>query len=225
MQAARKWVAEALGTGLLVAAVVGSGIMADRLTDDTALALLANSIATGGALLVLITCLGPLSGAHFNPVVTLAFALRRDIAPLLAMGYLVAQALGGILGTIVTHAMFDLPIWQLSSTGRGGSGQWIAEAVATAGLILAILGALRAAANVAVIVAAYIVAAYWFTASTSFANPAVALARALTDTFAGIAPADLPGFWAAELAGGLLGLALGTWLFAKEKPPSLADGG
>jgi glycerol uptake facilitator-like aquaporin len=220
MTVARKLAAEALGTGLLVAAVVGSGIMADRLTDDTALALLANSITTGGALLVLIACLGPLSGAHFNPVVTLAFALRREIAPRIALGYVLTQALGGILGTLLAHAMFDLPILQVSTALRGGTGQWIAEAVASAGLILAILGALRAGANVALIVAAYILAAYWFTASTSFANPAVALARSMTDSFAGISPASLTGFWGAELAGGLLGLALAHWLFAKEKPPA-----
>lgn len=220
MNTARKLVAEALGTGLLVTAVVGSGIMADRLTDDTALALLANAIATGGALLVLITCLGPLSGAHFNPVVTLIFALRRDIAPRLALLYTAVQSLGGILGTLSAHAMFDLPLVQVSTTLREGPGQWIAEALASAGLILAILGALRAGANVAMIVAAYIVAAYWFTASTSFANPAVALARAVTDTFSGIAPTSLPGFWVAQIVGGLLGLALGQWLFAKEKPPA-----
>ena len=220
MTVARKLVAEALGTGLLIAAVVGSGIMADRLTDDVAVALLANSIATGGALLMLITCLGPLSGAHFNPVVTLAFALRREMTASLALGFVVAQVLGGILGTLLAHAMFDLPIVQVSTTLRGGTGQWIAEAVASAGLILAIFGALHAGANVAMIVAGYIVAAYWFTASTSFANPAVALARAFTDTFAGIAPSSLAGFWAAEITGALAGLALGQWLFAKEKPPA-----
>lgn len=220
MTVARKLVAEALGTGLLIAAVVGSGIMADRLTDDIAVALLANSIATGGALLVLITCLGPLSGAHFNPVVTLAFALRREMTASLALGFVVAQVLGGILGTLLAHAMFDLPIVQVSTTLRGGTGQWIAEAVASAGLILAIFGALHAGANVAMIVAGYIVAAYWFTASTSFANPAVALARAFTDTFAGIAPSSLAGFWAAEIMGALAGLVLGQWLFAKEKPPA-----
>lgn len=220
MTVARKLVAEALGMGLLIAAVVGSGIMADRLTDDIAVALLANSIATGGALLVLITCLGPLSGAHFNPVVTLAFALRREMTARLALGFVVTQVLGGILGTLLAHAMFDLPIVQVSTTLRGGTGQWIAEAVASAGLILAILGALHAGANVAMIVAGYIVAAYWFTASTSFANPAVALARAFTDTFAGIAPSSLAGFWAAEIMGALAGLVLGHWLFAKEKPPA-----
>ena len=210
---ARKLVAEALGTGLLVAAVVGSGIMADRLTDDVAVSLLANTIATGAALVMLITVFAPVSGAQFNPVVTLVFALRREIGVGLALAYVVAQCTGGIIGTWAAHAMFDLPIWQVSTTIRAGTGQWIAEAFASFGLILAILGAIHARANVAIIVAAYITAAYWFTASTSFANPAVALARAFTDTFAGIRPVDLPGFMLAEVAGALLAMGVCGWLF------------
>lgn len=210
---ARQLTAEALGTALLVTAVVGSGIMADRLTDDTALALLANTVATGAALIMLITTFAPISGAHFNPIVTLVFALRREITPALALCYIAAQCAGGIIGTLAAHAMFDLPLLQISETSRSGLGQWTAEAIASFGLILTICGALNARANVATTVAAYITAAYWFTASTSFANPAVGLARSLTNTFAGIRPADLPGFWAAEIAGALIAAAFTTWLF------------
>ncbi len=213
----RRLVAEGLGTALLVAAVVGSGIMADRLTDDTALALLANALATGAALIVLITIFGPLSGAHFNPAVSLVMMLRRDLTPGRATGYAAAQIAGGVVGTWAAHAMFGMDIWQLSQTIRTGPAQWFAEAVATFGLILAILGALRApGANVAVIVAAYITAAYWFTASTSFANPAVTIARMLTDTFAGISPADAPGFILAQIAGALAGMGMGGWLFGRD---------
>ena len=213
---ARKLVAEALGTGLLVTAVVGSGIMADRLTDDAALSLLANTVATGAALFTLITTLAPVSGAHFNPVVTMVATVRRDMTAKLALGYVAAQCAGGIAGTLLSHAMFDLDLIQISTTARTGTAQWLAEAVASFGLILAILGAVRAKANVAACVAAYITAAYWFTASTSFANPAVALARSLTNTFAGIRPIDLPGFWLAECAGALLAATLGTWLYRKD---------
>ena len=211
----RALVAEGLGTLLLVCAVVGSGIMAERLTADVALALLANTVATGAALLVLISLFAPLSGAQFNPVVTLVFALRREISPKLALAYVAAQLTGGVLGTLLAHAMFELPLLQVSATVRSGAGQWLAEAVATFGLILTILGALHARAAVAPLVAAWITAAYWFTASTSFANPAVALARVLTDSFAGIRPADLPGFWLAQVAGALLAGGLGAWLFRK----------
>jgi len=213
---ARKLVAEGLGTGLLVMAVVGSGIMADRLTEDVALALLANAIATGTALYVLITVFGPISGAQFNPVVTLVFALRGELSVGLALAHVVAQCAGGVIGTWAAHAMFDLPLWQISTTVRTGMPQWWAEVVATFGLVLAILGAIRAGAQVATVVACYITAAYWFTASTSFANPAVALARAFTDTFAGIRPVDLPGFWAAQIIGALLAAGLGGWLFARK---------
>jgi glycerol uptake facilitator-like aquaporin len=214
---ARMLVAEALGTGLLVAAVVGSGIMADRLTGDTALALLANSLATMAALLVLVTILAPVSGAQFNPAVTLAFALRREIAPGLALSYVAVQCIGAVAGTLLAHAMFELPVWQLSTTVRSGTGQWLAEGVATFGLLLAIFGTVAAKGPVALVVAAYIGAAYWFTASTSFANPAVTLARAFTDTFAGIRPQDLPGFWLAQIAGALIAAGLAGWLFRPAK--------
>lgn len=214
---ARRIVAEALGTGLLVAAVVGSGIMADQLTNDVALALLANTLATGAALLVLITIFAPVSGAQFNPAVTLVFALRGEMAPTLALAFVLAQVVGGLAGTFLAHGMFELPVWQVSTTVRTGTGQWTAEGVATFGLLLTILGAIHARANVALMVAAYISAAYWFTASTSFANPAVALARAFTDTFAGIRPLDLPGFWLAQIAGALVAAGLAKWLFRPEK--------
>lgn len=217
MITARRLTAECIGTALLVTSVVGSGIMADRLTADTAIALLANSLATGAALIVLITIFAPISGAHFNPVVTLVMALRRDVSVARAIAYVSAQAIGGIIVTFTAHAMFDLPILQLLTSIRTGPAQWLAEAIATFGLIVAILGAMDARANVAIIVAGYITAAYWFTASTSFANPAVALARALTDTFSGIRPIDLPGFLLAEVAGALLATALGSWLFRSEK--------
>lgn len=218
MTTARKLTAEALGTALLVAAVVGSGIMADSLTQDTALALLANTLATGAALFMLITTFGPVSGAHFNPVVTMVFAARRDIAPALALAYVLAQSAGGIAGSLAAHAMFDLPILQVSLTVRSGGPQWVAEIIATFGLLLAILGGLHARANVATVVACYITAAYWFTASTSFANPAVALARAFTNTFAGIRPIDLPGFWTAEVIGATLAAMLAGWLFRADQP-------
>lgn len=218
---ARAVTAEALGTALLVMAVVGSGIMADRLTDDVAVALLANAIATGAALIVLVTCMGPVSGAHFNPVVTAVFWARGDVMPALALAYIAVQLGGGVLGTWLAHAMFDLPVWQMSVTARTGSAQWLAEAVAACGLILAILGALAARANVGLIVAAYITGAYWFTASTSFANPAVTLARAFTDTFAGIRPVDVLPFWLAQGVGAAVAAVLGAWLFrANEKPPA-----
>ncbi|MFC3183053.1 aquaporin [Cypionkella sinensis] len=209
----RRLTSEALGTALLVTAVVGSGIMADRLTDDVALALLANTVATGAALIMLITTFAPVSGAHFNPVVTLVFTLQRAISARLAVGYVVAQCLGGIVGTLAAHVMFELPLLQISETARSGAGQWVAETIASFGLILCIFGAINARANIATTVAAYITAAYWFTASTSFANPAVALARSLTNTFAGIRPADLPGYWAAEVAGALVAAAFSAWLF------------
>ena len=214
----RRLVAEALGTGMLVATVVGSGIMADRLTGDAALALLGNTLPTGAILVVLITILGPLSGAHFNPAVTLVFALRREIEANAAVGYVAAQVIGGIAGTLVAHAMFELPIWQASATVRTGSAQWLAEAVAAFGLVFTILAGLRFRADaIPWLVGLYITAAYWFTASTSFANPAVAVARAFTDTFAGIRPADLPGFIAAELAGAVLAMLFAGWLLAEPR--------
>lgn len=211
----RRLVAEALGTGLLVATVVGSGIMADALTEDEAVSLLGNTLPTGAILIVLITILGPVSGAHFNPAVTLVFALRKRIGVPLAVSYVAAQALGGIAGTVLAHAMFELPLLQVSETLRSGPAQWLAEVVATFGLVAAILGGLRFRPEaVPWLVGLYITAAYWFTASTSFANPAVALARALTETFSGIRPIDLPGFFAAECLGAVLALAVMDWLLS-----------
>ena len=212
----RRLAAEALGTAVLVATVVGSGIMADRLSDDAAVSLLGNTLPTGAILVVLITTLGPISGAHFNPAVTLVFALRREIEANAALAYVAAQIIGGVAGTFLAHAMFELPILQFSTTVRTGAGQWIAEAVAAFGLVFTILAGLRFRADaVPWLVGLYITAAYWFTASTSFANPAVAIARALSDTFAGIRPTDLPGFIAAELLGALLAMAFAGWLLAQ----------
>ncbi|WP_119273662.1 aquaporin [Taklimakanibacter deserti] len=213
----RRLTAEALGTGLLVATVVGSGIMADKLTADTALALLGNTLPTGAILVVLITILGPISGAHFNPAVSLVFALRRDIDWSTAALYTIVQIAGGIAGTIAAHLMFGLPLVEASLTTRTGGAQWFAEAVAAFGLIATILGGIRfASASVPWLVGLYITAAYWFTASTSFANPAVAIARSLTNTFAGIRPGDLPGFIVAELVGAVVGFLLMAWLLRPE---------
>ncbi|MBN8993594.1 MAG: aquaporin family protein [Rhizobiales bacterium] len=215
----RRLVAEVLGTGLLVATVVGSGIMADRLTNDVALALLGNTLPTGAILVVLITILGPISGAHFNPAVTLVFALRREIEANAAAAYVAAQVLGGVAGTLLAHAMFELPLLQASQTIRTGSGQWIAEIVAAFGLVFTILAGLRFRLEaVAWLVGLYITAAYWFTASTSFANPAVAIARAFTDTFAGIRPIDVPAFIAAQLLGAILAMIVAGWLTAEATP-------
>ncbi|MER9463713.1 aquaporin family protein [Mesorhizobium sp. M0387] len=217
----RRLAAEALGTTMLVAAVVGSGIMADRLTDDVALSLLGNTIPTGAILVVLITILGPISGAHFNPAVTLVFALRREIEARTGLAYAVAQILGGIAGTFLAHAMFELPILQVSETVRTGSGQWIAELVAAFGLVFTILAGLRFRSDaIPWLVGLYITAAYWFTASTSFANPAVAIARAFSNTFAGVRPLDVPAFIVAELLGALLAVALAGWLLSEPKPES-----
>jgi len=224
----RRLVAEMLGTAILVATVVGSGIMADRLTDDVAVSLLGNTIPTGAILFVLITVLGPISGAHFNPVVTMVFAVRREFEASAIGPYILAQVSGGIIGTIVAHAMFDLPLLQVSETARTGSAQWTAEAVATFGLLLTILGGLRFKSDaIPALVGFYITAAYWFTASTSFANPAVAIARSITSTFSGIRPADLPGFIVAQILGALIAAALAGWLFAERRneiPPITAQG-
>src|SRR5947209_3427429 len=209
----RRLAAEALGTGLLVATVVGSGIMAETLTKDIALALLGNTLPTGAILVVLITILGPISGAHFNPAVSLIFAIKRDLAPREALAYVAAQIAGGIAGTIMAHAMFALPLLDASLKARTGGAQWLAEGVAAFGLIATILGGIRfERAAVPWLVGLYITAAYWFTSSTSFANPAVAIARSLTNTFSGIRPVDLPGFIAAELCGALIALKLMGWL-------------
>lgn len=212
----RRLAAEALGTALLVATVVGSGIMADRLSDDVAVSLLGNTIPTGAILVVLITIFGPISGAHFNPVVTMVFAARREIAAFSAALYVAAQVAGGVAGTLIAHAMFELPLLQVSETVRTGTGQWLAEAVATFGLVLTILTALRVRADaIPALVGLYITAAYWFTASTSFANPAVAIARALSNTFSGIRPVDVPGFIVAEAIGALVAAAFVGWLLAE----------
>lgn len=212
--------AEALGTGLLVAAVVGSGIMAQTLTQDAALQLLCNTLPTGAALAVLITILGPVSGAHFNPAVSAVFALRRELSRVELAAYVVAQMTGGVAGTILAHAMFALPLVEFSTKVRAGGPQWLSEAVAAFGLVTTILaGARFQKYAVPWLVGLYIVAAYWFTASTSFANPAVAVARALTNTFSGIRPGDLPGFIAAELAGALAAAAFAGWLLRSAKTP------
>ena len=209
----RRLAAEALGTGLLVAAVVGSGVMADRLTGDGALALLCNTLPTGAALVVLISILGPISGAHFNPAVTLALFMRRAIDANGLLAYVPAQIAGGAAGVLLAHAMFDLPLLQLSTTARSGSGQWLAEAVATFGLVFTILAGLRFRSEaIPWLVGLYITAAYWFTASTSFANPAVTIARSLTDTFSGIRPIDAPGFILAEILGAMVAVALAGWM-------------
>jgi glycerol uptake facilitator-like aquaporin len=209
----RRLAAEALGTALLVATVVGSGIMAESLTKDVALALLGNTLPTGAILVVLITILGPISGAHFNPVVSLVFALKRELTPRDALSYVVVQIAGGIAGTIMAHAMFALPLLDASLKARTGGAQWFAEGVAAFGLVATILGGIRfERAAVPWLVGLYITAAYWFTASTSFANPAVAIARSLTNTFSGIRPVDLPGFIAAEFCGAMVALMLMGWL-------------
>jgi glycerol uptake facilitator-like aquaporin len=211
----RRVVSEFVGTAFLLATVIGSGIMAQRLSGgNDALALLCNTLPTGAILTVLILILGPVSGAHFNPAVSIAFGLRGDVPWEMVGTYLLAQLGGAIVGTWTAHLMFDLPVWQLSTHVRTGPGQWLAEAVATFGLLLTILGCVaRSPAAVAYAVGLYITAAYWFTSSTSFANPAVTLARSLSDTFAGIAPAGVMAFVLAQLAGMLAAVGLGRWLW------------
>jgi glycerol uptake facilitator-like aquaporin len=212
---AQRAFAEWLGTAFLLAAVVGSGIMAQKLSGgNVALALLCNTIATGAILVVLILMFSPVSGAHFNPAVTLVFALRGETAWTDAAIYTAAQIAGAIIGVWIAHLMFGLPVLQMSLTERSGTGQWLAEAVATFGLLLTIFGvASRASAAVPYAVGLYITSAYWFTASTSFANPAVTIARSLSDTFAGIAPQGVPAFIAAQLIGAILAIPLASWLW------------
>ncbi len=224
----RRLLAEALGTAFLLATVVGSGIMAERLADgNVALALLANAIATGAMLVVLITMFGPISGAHFNPAVTLCFCVRRGIGGRDALAYAGAQLFGAATGTWCAHLMFGMPILVLGGTVRAGVGQWVGEAVATFGLVAAILGCVRfRPKGVAAVVGLYITAAYWFTSSTSFANPAVTVARMLTDSFAGIRPADVPAFVLAQLAGAVAASLVAGWLFAdprKERCAALSQ--
>jgi len=211
----RRYVAECLGTAFLLAGVVGSGIMAAKLAGGNgALALLCNTLATGAILTVLILTFGPVSGAHFNPAVSIAMVLRRQLPTRVAAMYVGVQIIGGIIGVLVAHAMFELPLWQVSATVRTGYGQWLAEFVATFGLILTIFGcAARTPAAVPYAVGLYITAAYWFTASTSFANPAVTIARALSDTYAGIAPAGVTAFIVAQLSGTAAAVALARWLW------------
>jgi len=212
---AQRAASETLGTAFLLATVIGSGIMAQRLSGgNDALALLCNTLPTGAILTVLILILGPVSGAHFNPAVSLAFGFRGAISwPTVGL-YLFAQLCGAVIGVWAAHLMFELPVWQLSTHIRTGSGQWLAEAVATFGLLLTIFGCVaKSPAAVAYAVGLYITAAYWFTASTSFANPAVTLARSLSDTFAGIAPAGVAAFVGAQMAGMLAAVLLGRWLW------------
>jgi len=207
----RRYFAELVGTAALLCAVIGSGIMAQQLADgNTAVALLANTFATVFALYVLIETLGPISGAHFNPVVSMVMAYRKDLARHHLMAYILAQLIGAALGAWIAHAMFELEILQLSTKLRTGPAQWFAEAVATGGLLFVILRSPEGKASS--IVACYIGAAYWFTASTSFANPAAAFGRMFSNTFAGISPYDVPAFVAAQIVGGFLGLLLHTLL-------------
>ena len=218
MPLSKQTIAEFVGTLLLVTTVVGSGIMAESLTDDVALALLGNTIATGAILVVLITILGPISGAHFNPVVSLVMALKRQLPWPWLLAFIAAQMLGGFCGSVLAHGMFDLDLFQLSSKARTGGAQWLAEGVATFGLLLTILLGLRAQASaVPWLVGLYITAAYWFTASTSFANPAVTFARAFSDTFAGIRLVDAPLFGVAQVIGAMIALGLYRMLQAQAK--------
>ena len=214
----RRLAAEALGTALLVATVVGSGIMAESLSRDVALQLLCNTLPTGAVLVVLITCFGPISGAHFNPAVSLVFMAKRDLSPSETALYILAQIAGGIAGTMIAHAMFGLPVVELSAKVRTGGAQWFAEVVATFGLVATILAGVRFQQSaVPWLVGLYITAAYWFTASTSFANPAVAIARSLTNTFSGIRPTDLPGFILAQIVGAFVGMVVFSWLLTESK--------
>ncbi|MEM9473937.1 MAG: MIP/aquaporin family protein [Pseudomonadota bacterium] len=214
----RLLLAEALGTAFLLIGVVGSGIMGAMLADgNTAVALLANAIATGAILYVIITIFGPISGAHFNPAVTLAFLIRGEIALPRAIAYVAVQIAAGILGVWATHLMFDLPVLQLSQTARTGMAQWWSEILATFGLVLIIFGGIRHRPEaVPALVALYITGAYWFTASTSFANPAVTIARGLSDTFAGIDPAHAPMFIAMQIVGAVLATGVAIRLFPRD---------
>jgi glycerol uptake facilitator-like aquaporin len=214
---ARRAFAEWLGTAFLLAAVVGSGIMAAKLAGGNgAIALLCNTLTTGAILTVLITVFGPVSGGHFNPAVSLAFALRGELEPTVTLAYISAQVFGAIVGVWTAHLMFELPLWQLSATMRTGAGQWFAEGIATFGLLLTIFGCLaRTPTAVPYAVGLYISAAYWFTASTSFANPAVTIARSLSDTFAGIAPSGVAFFIVAQLIGMTLAVAVARWFWAE----------
>jgi glycerol uptake facilitator-like aquaporin len=221
---AQRLVAEALGTALLVAAVIGSGIMAQNLAADRAVALLANTLATGAALVAILLMFGPVSGAQLNPAVTVCMAITKDLPPSLAAGYVVAQICGGIAGAMLANAMFDLTIVTWSETTRHGTAQLLSEAVATFGLVGVVIAVGRTRAAIAPFaVAAFIMAAYWFTASTSFANPAVTIARTFSNTFAGIRPADVGGFVLAQAAGAALGAILFGWLVPVAARRAIAD--
>ena len=213
----RALVAEAIGSFFLFATVVGSGVMAERLSGgNVAVALLANTMATGAMLFVLITILGPISGAHFNPAVSMVMSLRRELSWGDAARYATAQLTFGVLGVWAAHLMFDMPVLELSTKARTGMGQWTGEAIATFGLILTIIGTVRHRPNwVPASVAMYITAAYWFTSSTSFANPAITIARSMSDSFTGIAPGNVPGFVVAQLAGAVAALLVGGVLFGR----------
>lgn len=216
----RRLLAEGLGTAILLATVVGSGIMGQTLAaGNDAIALLGNSVATGAILFVLIVMFGPLSGAHFNPAVTLVFLLKRQIGIRLAALYVLVQVAGGVVGVLAAHGMFEMDMVSAFARPRTGMGQWFAEAVATFGLVLTILGTVRfRAAWVGPAVGLYITAGYWFTASTSFANPAVTIARSLTESFAGIGAADVPGFILSQVAGAVLAWAVSAYLFDPPEP-------
>jgi glycerol uptake facilitator-like aquaporin len=211
----RRIFSEWLGTAFLLATIIGSGIMAQKLAGgNLALALLGNTIPTGCILVVLILIFAPVSGAHFNPAVSLAFAWRGELPWSIAAGYIAAQIAGAVAGVWAAHLMFELPVWQFSVISRAGSGQWLAEAIATFGLLLTIFGcAARTPAAIAYAVGLYITAAYWFTASTSFANPAVTMARSLSDTFAGIAPSGVTAFIMAQLIGMAAAVIVSRWLW------------
>jgi len=213
----RRLGAEFIGTAFLLATVVGSGIMGERLAGgNVAIALLGNTIPTGAILVVLIMIFGPLSGAHFNPAVTVAFAARREISVRIGGLYILAQVAGGIAGMLAAHLMFEETLFQVSETARTGPAQWFAEVVATFGLVTVIFGSIKWRVEAApYMVGLYITAAYWFTASTSFANPAVTFARSFTNTFSGIDPAHMPAFVIAQIAGALIAVTVGGWLFAR----------
>ena len=217
---ARRLAAEAVGSFFLFCVVIGSGIMGETLSDgNIAIALLGNTLATGAILFVIILIFAPLSGAHFNPAVTLVFLVRRELSARDATLYVIAQLVGGIIGVWAAHLMFDLDILQFSTKTRTGTGQWAGEAIATFGLLMTILGAVRYRPTwVAPAVGLYISCGYWFTSSTSFANPAITIARGFSDTFAGIAPSDIAPFLIAQIAGALVAAGLGGWLFAHPDP-------
>lgn len=221
----RRLLAEALGTLLLLATVVGSGIMGEALSaGNDGIALLANAAATAGILYVLIVVLGPISGAHFNPVVTLAMRLRGDMTSRDAVAYIAVQIIAAVAGVLLAHAMFEQPLLQPGTHARSGGAQWLSEGVATCGLLLTILLAMRHRPNaIPALVASYIFAAYWFTASTSFANPAVTIARSLTQSFAGIRPRDVGGFVIAQLAGTLIAIGIARVLLGRDEPASARD--